>query len=199
MSRGQHLYAKVALAVVAFLLIVDAFLLAAGLITLQSARPLAIGAGCALVGTVAAELVERGQRADGSAGVLAWIGLPLTVGATLLALPFFAVAVYPPLQGFLIRGGVKTRFIHDPPVVEFLFPNPMRQEGSNITLDGRPIVEHSLEWRGPRSLWLHVDTVDPSDGPRPRRTGLNVLPDVPHLRELSGQTVPPQHLDLPGG
>ena len=195
MSFGRHLYAKVALAVVAFLLLLDAILLAAGLVTLESARPLAIGAGCALVGAVAGELVERGQKADGTAGVLAWIGLPVAVGATLLSLPFFAVAVYPPLQEFLIRGGVEIRFIAEPPAVEFLFPNPMRSEGSNVTLDGRPVAAQNLEWRGARSLWIHLDT---PDDPRPRRAGFNVLPSVPPLREFSGQTVPPQHLDLPG-
>ena len=195
MTSKRHLYAKVALCVVVFFLLLDGALVLLGLLTIAFVRPLILAAACVFVGAVSWEFVERSQRSDGTAGFLAWIALPLSVAAAFVSLPFFALSVYPPLEGFLVRRGVvQARFVRDGNTIELVFPGSMRHEGSNLTLDGEGIDAQRLEWRGPRTLWIQLEV---GADARPRRAAVNHLPTAPSFRYLSGQAMAPEWLDLP--
>lgn len=142
-------------------------LLFMGLADGRSVLWLGVGLVLGLVALGSWKIVERlGPRG----AVLAWIAFPVAWISVWGQLPFFALAVYSPLEEtFSQEGRVEARVVERPEGrrLELIFPKPVEAaDDSNLRLDDRPLPRayyqthrEQFRWIGSRRLSIDLEAV----------------------------------------
>jgi hypothetical protein len=197
-------YTKALLSILLFAAILNLLLQGLGFVGLETLRPLGIGAACIVLGACLWEVVERGAR-GGRPSPGAWLAFPLAMFLAVASLPFLGMAVYPPLEDFILREGrIEARTSGS--AIEIDFPRLVIPGPLNLRIDGvdlppglgeRP--SDPLRWSGARRIVIDLERLSaelPGTPRRPTRVAVNAVLGVPRMRYETGEPVPRQTLTL---
>ena len=170
----------------------------------ETLKPLGIGAACIALGACLWEIVERGAGGD-RPSLGAWLALPLAMFLAVASLPFLGMAVYPPLEEFILREGrIEARTQGGG--IEIDFPRAVIPGPLNLRIDGVDIPpglgerpSDPVRWSGPHRMLIDLERLSaelPGTPRRPSRAAVNAARGIPRMRYVTGEPVPRQTLSL---
>lgn len=181
----------------------DLVLLASGLLERGAGRYYALATALAVGSIVAWEPVARRGRGARVYDALSWAGFPLAALLLTASVPFFALSVYPPLEGRLFPPRVES--IVPQEVIEVTFPRRVRPATPNVSFEGCILSAGFLqeertafEWPAPDRLRIQVGRLVRRLGIAwPRELLLNQNERVPLLTYEDGSELPALRVRVP--
>jgi len=203
-GRRRRGYTKALLSILLFTAVLNLLLQGLGFVGPETMQPLGIGAGCILAGAGLWEVVERGARRD-RPRLGTWLAFPLAMFLAIAALPFLGMAVYPPLEDFILREG-RLEAGTQGGTLEIDFPRAVAPGPLNLRIDDVDVPpglgdreSGPMRWNGPRRLSIDMDRLStelPGSPLRPSRAMINGVRGVPRMHYETGEPVPRQRLLL---
>ena len=203
-GRRRRGYTKALLSILLFAAVLNLLLQGLGFVSTRTLRPLGIGAGCILAGACFWEVVERGSG-GGRPSAGAWLAFPLAMFLAVASLPFLGMAVYPPLEDFILsEGRIEARTSGS--MIEIDFPRAVIPGPLNLRIDGLDLPpglgerpSDPVRWNGAVRIRIDVERLSaelPGMPRRPSRAAVNAVLGVPRMRYDTGEPVPRQTLPL---
>lgn len=198
-------YTKVVLSLLGTAAVLNILLQGLGFVGLETLKPLGTGALLMAASAVVWEVIERRTRGEPRPGVLSWMAFPLAVFLAVAALPFLGMAIYPPLEEFLIaEGRVEARM--EGTTLGIYFPRAVVPGPVNIRLDDVEVPPGHAEraggpirWSGRHKLSLDLERLAADLPGAPRRPSLaviNAMAGSPRMRYETGDPVPHQQVKV---